>query len=217
MPAFDLSKGPQTLARYDVIGQHSPDSPPTITHVALYNGDREKISFDQDIDVAHMRPPLQSNDTISAHAAAQIPLDTDEIKIIEVWITKIEDEYSQSGVENNWRSQFWIDPPWKDRLNKKNGVRRYRRYSCAGFVMDSHCQVDINLLQVDKETLPDVTEDMIKSAYDISDIAILRRFGVRGDPPWRIVLAGYVLHALKRESKDIRRGPYQPKPGDEHF
>jgi len=99
-------------------------------------------------------------------------------------------------------------------------VRRYRRFSCAGFVLDAHRQVEINLLLVDEEALqalPEVDEQMLVLAYPDANRRRLHRLGVPGNGPWRIILAGYVFHALDRTSQQIRDRPYQAKPGDERF
>lgn len=117
------------------------------------------------------------------------------------------------------KRQYIVDPPWHDVRDSVTGVRRYRRFSCAGFVLDSHLQIDIELLDLDDGVLPEVDKKMLESAYpDVARKgADLEDYGVGGDGPWRIVLAGYVLHALNRPSERIRHEPYQAQSGDELF
>jgi len=118
MPAHDLAQGPQALARYDVLGQHSPSAPRFIQHVALHNADGSDIDHDQVVNVVHMGPPLE-NGEIRVHAAGSVPLATDEVVRIGVWVEKIKDEYIESKIEANssspkkWR-QYVIHPPWED-------------------------------------------------------------------------------------------------------
>ncbi len=217
MPAFDLSQGSQTLARYDVVGQHSDDVPNFIRHVGLFDGEASKVSVDEEVDVAHMGPPLETGRGIRVHTVGRIPLTNDEIKQIEARIEEIADEYEAEDVDR--KRQYIVDPPWHDVRDSVTGVRRYRRFSCAGFVLDSHLQIDIELLNLDDGVLPEVDKKMLESAYPdvVRKGADLEDYGVGGDGPWRIVLAGYVLHALNRPSERIRHEPYQAQSGDELF
>lgn len=115
------------------------------------------------------------------------------------------------------RDQYIIDPPYKDECDPNTGVRRYRRYSCAGFVIDGYRQVNIELLQLDASSLPEVDRQTIESAYAGVSRELLDQFGLHGDGPWRIILAGYVLHALDRSTDDIHKQPYKAQSGDESF
>ena len=217
MPTFDLLQGPQTLARYDVIGEHSANSPRFVRHIALYNADGDEVNHGQRLDVVHMGPPLEPNGKIRAHVAGRVPLTSAEIARIEVWIEKRIDEYRESKPDAG--RQYIIDPPWKDELDTNTGVRIYRRFSCAGFVLDAHLQVDIELLVMDKQALPEVDEQTLASGYPhaVRKWDRIADFGMEGEGPWRIVLAGYVLHALNRSGEEIRHEAYQAQVGDERF
>lgn len=217
MPAFDLAQGRQTLTRYDVVGQHAEDGTRFVTHVALHDADDFAVEADGDVSVVHMSPPLKQGEAIKAHVAGRVPLTNDEIKEISAWIKEIADEYDKTGV--GARDQYVIDPPWKDEIDPNTGVRRYRKYSCVGFVLDGHLQVDIELLRIKKSSLPRINQKTIASGYPgaAENPEQLAEFGVEGPGPWRIVLAGYVLHALDCESEQIRRGPYQAQRGNEQF
>ena len=217
MPAFDLSQGSQTLACYDVVGQHSDDVPNFIRHVGLFDGEASKVGVDEEVAVAHMRPPLETGRGIRVHTVGRIPLTNGEIKQIEARIEEIADEYEAEGAD--WKRQYIVNPPWQDVRDSVTGVRRYRRFSCAGFVLDSHFQIDIELLDLDDGGLPEADKKMLELAYPdvVRKGTDLERYGVGGEGPWRIVLAGYVLHALDRPSELIRREPYQAQSGDELF
>lgn len=215
MPTIDLTQGPKTLSRYDVVGVRSEDQIPFVIHVGLLDEESQSVEAGGEVSAVHMRPPLKKGEAIKVHVAGRVPLTNDEIKKMSIWLEKIDDEYKELRVGK--RSQYIIDPPWKDKCDPNTGVRRYRRYSCAGFVLDSHSQVDIELLQMDKGSLPDVYPKTIKLAYGLNPGPLLSEFGLEDDGPWKVVLAGYVLHALKRTTKQIRQEPYQPKEGDEQF
>lgn len=217
MLAFDLSQGSQTLARYDVVGMHSDDPLRFIRHVGLFDGDASSVSVDEKVKVAHMGPPLETGRVVRAHAVGRVPLTNDEIKLVEAWIVEIADEYETEGAD--WERQYRVDPPWQDVRDPNTGVRRYRQFSCAGFVLDAHQQIDVELLDLDRSVLPEVDKKMLQAAYPdvVRKGTDLEVYGVGGDGPWRIVLAGYVLHALNRPSELIRREPYQAQSGDELF
>ena len=217
MPALDLEHGPQILSRYDVVGTHADRQIRFVTHVGLHNADNRSVEVDDDISAVHMRPPLKQGEAIKAHVAGHVPLTNDEIKEVSAWIEEIADEYHESGADA--RRQFVVDPLWKDEVDPNTGVRRYRRYSCAGFVLDAHRQVGLELLKIDADALPEVDRRIIESAYPEAreHPRLLTQCGLKGNGPWQIVLPGYVLHALGRSTKHIRQGPYQAQPGNEQF
>jgi hypothetical protein len=214
MPAFDLSTTPHSTLRYDVIGQTRFTEDRFVTHVALSDSDISSLRHGANVSVTHMGPPLEGA-WMSAHALGSVPLTNEERHEIEAWIHETEDEYyltAKSPIQ-----QYWIHPPWKDRRDPNTGVRRHRRYSCAGFALDAHRQVGIDLLDIQDSNLPPVGIEQIEKAYPNIPRSLLCRFGLTGDGPWRVVLAGYVLHALDRSTNSIRSQPYTPQPGDEYF
>lgn len=217
MPAFDLAEQAASLSRFDVVGQHSEEVPKFVRHVALFNLDNRDVDHGGTVDVVHMGPPLKTGKQLSADVAGRVPLTNDEINAIETWIEKVADEYRDHKVRG--RRQYRIDPPWKDVSDKNTGVRRYRQYSCAGFVLYAHLRVDVSLLMIDKERLPEVSRETLEAAYpdDFRSPDLLSRFGLQGNGPWPVVLAGYVLHALDRSSDEIRAEPYVAQSGDELF
>jgi len=216
MPAFFLFHGRQTVARFDALAEYSKGARSFVRHVALYDDEALELSDEQVVEVVHMGPPLSMVGRIKARAVGSVPLSTDEIKEVASWTVEIDDEYQREGA--NWLRQYVIDPPWRDEIDPNTGVRRYRRFSCAGFVLDAHNQVGIPLLVIDKEKLPEVNEATLELAYPDHRFRRLREeLGLPGHGPWRIVLAGYVLHALNRTSEEIRRKPYQAHAGDESF
>ena len=214
MPIIDLTQGQKTMSRYDVVGQWSKIIEHFVVHVALL--DEEKLFLEQGdkVNIIHMAPPLKREDEKTVDIGGCIPLTNEEKKQIEIWIEKVADE-----LPNSRRDQYVIHPPWKDEEDPVTHIRRYRRYSCAGFVLDSHRQININLLDIREESLPLVDRQTIISAYpaarEYPDILI--DWGLKGNGPWKVVLAGYILHSLKRPSDEIRSAPYQAKKGDEKF
>lgn len=217
MPAFDLSVQPATLSRYDIVCEHSEEVPKFVAHVALLNEDSREVDHGDTVDVVHMGPPLDFDGQLEVDGAGRIPLTIDQINGIETWIKKVKDEHKPRTAKK--LEQFCIDPPWDDVVDENTGVRRYRRYSCAGFVLYAHLKVDISLLRIDKEILPEVSRETVDAAYPgvLEHPKALAKLGLHGDGPWRIVLAGYVLHALDRSREHIEREPYVVQEGDEYF
>ena len=217
MPTVNLEDG-QFLSRYDVVGMHADRESRFVTHVGLQDADNRFVEVDDEVSVIHMRPPLEHAEDIRAHVAGNIPLEPDEIKQIQAWFEENKDEYDRCKVAP--LEQYIIHPSWKNVVNPNTGVRRYRRYSCAGFVLYGHFQVGVELLNTDTDTLPTVDLATIISAYPWVDghPKLLARLGLEGEGPWNVVLAGYVLHALERTTEQIRdEESYEAQPGDERF
>jgi len=222
MPASTLHNGPKNARRYDVIGVYSEPSESFVRHVGLYSPEGGTLSYDEEVDVTHMGPPLKRSGKATAHVIGTVPLTNEEVKEIGSWIEEVDDEYRRVGVAKP-EQQYCIHPPWRDEVDKNTGARRYRRYSCAGFVLCAYGEVRIRLLDVEQPDLPDVEEQTVLNAYPRLYPLLrghpdrLDGLGLEGTPPWRIVLAGYLFHALNRPTDQIRGGPYRVRPGDETF
>ena len=217
MPAINLVQKPKTLSRYDVVGEQSEREALFVKHVALLNEDNRFTQMGDEVRVVHMGPPLEQEKAIKVHMAGHVPFTNDDIKEVSCWIDEITDEYNDRGVDP--RKQYVIHPAYKDECDPNTGVRRYRRFSCAGFILAGHLEVDIELLQIDDESLPNVEWATIISAYPDAERRRqqLHKYGLEGDGPWKVVLPGYVLHALNRAEDQIRQKPYLANEGDEVF
>ncbi len=217
MPILDLARGPHTLSRYDVIGMYADKERRLIAHVGLHDADRCSAEAEDDVYAVHMRPPLGRGEAMKVHVAGHVPLTSDEIKELSAWIAEVADEYHTAGAERT--RQYVVDPPWKDEVDPNTRVRRYRRYSCVGFVLDGYRQVSIELLKIEAAELPEVDRHTIAAIYPMAgqQSRLLPKFGLCGDGPWRVVLPGYVLHALNRTSAQIRQKPYCAEFGNERF
>lgn len=213
MPAINLDQGPQALSPCDVVGERIDVQTRFVKHVGLFDEDRRSVAMDNDVRVFHMGPPIESG-TINAHTGGRVPLDNNQINKIRTWYEKVKDETPVSA-----RRQYVIRPAWKDEPDPNTGVKRYRRYSCVGFVLDGHLKVNIELLDTDEDKLPPVDIQTIISAYPDAEEhpSLLSYYGLEGNGPWKVVLAGYVLHALNRSTDEIRKEPYQAQEGDEQF
>ena len=83
-------------------------------------------------------------------------------------------------------------------------------------------------MNTEEQNLPDVDFGMLLKAYpEVEREEVLKRLtegltrddlGIPGDGPWRIVLAGYVFHALDEiKAADLRSRTHTPKSVDEAY
>ncbi len=89
-------------------------------------------------------------------------------------------------------------------------------------VIEAYREVEIDLLQTDPETLPSVSLESLARQYPALATLLQRpqvreAYGIPGEGPWSVVLAGYVMNALVRTAEVIRRQPYKAESGDEFF
>lgn len=209
MPAFALTNEPETLLRYEVIGERPEHF---VKHVGLLDEDSRSIAAGDSVSAVHMAPPLKRESMIF-HVTAHVPLTSVEVKQLSSWIEENLDELKVI----KRRNQYIIDPPWKNITDSNTGILRYRRFSCAGFVLWSHSQVGIELIDLNPRSLPEINRETIAAAYVLNPQLSLEDWGLSGEGPWRIVLPGYILNALNRSTDEIRRNAYQVQPGDEFF
>ena len=89
-------------------------------------------------------------------------------------------------------------------------------------MIEAYREVDIDVLETESERLPFVSLDALKTQYPesarlLDNPQVREAFGIRGDGPWAVVLAGYVLNSLDRLEAEIRLTPYRASVGDEFF
>ncbi|MBN2476360.1 MAG: hypothetical protein JXB62_17235 [Pirellulales bacterium] len=144
-------------------------------------------------------------------------LDLDDREGIEDWLAEVDTE---PPPENPFK-RYVVRPHCDWQTAPETGRRLYRRFSCAGFVVECYRSVGINLVNTREADLPDVEYAMIKHAYpQVKDRANVQEamggltlddLGLGGDGPWQVVLAGYVFHALDEISdENPRAAPHAP-------
>ena len=220
MPAQRLSNDPVSVGKYDVAGvdADSPMLPNFVRHVGLFGDERKELRRNEQLPLVHMGPPLGVNEgEIPVHAVGTAGLSTDDILQVQVFVDDRAGEYEAAKIRNP-RAQYCVIPHAEPH-EEPDGTVTYWKFSCAGFVIEAYRYVDLDLLVTDQERLPPVDVDLIEAAYPgIFDSARRReRYNLRGDGPWKIVLAGYVINALDRPVDAIRGIPYQPVSGDGFF
>lgn len=220
MPAQRLSNNPIVVGRYDVVASESGRVPGFVSHVGMTAKGREKLRSGGTVLWIEMQPPLSSSRVFPVDAVGWADLTTDEIRDIRMFVEELEREYeaqNRRGV-----SQYWILPHRCEHREDDNTVT-YRRFSCAGFVVEAYGAANIDLVTAKGEALPQVSLEVLRNAYPPPIYGMLTRlgeqgrFGLSGAGPWRILLPGYVLNAMARSAQEIRSEPYRPVAGDEFF
>jgi hypothetical protein len=146
-------------------------------------------------------------------------LTVDEVLQLQVFVDEQILEYEAAKLR---RDQQYVIAPHVDDHISNDGTVICHRYNCAGFVIEAYRTIDIDLLQTSPASLPSVALATLATQYP--DVARLlenpkfrEKFGIPGDGPWPVVLAGYVLNGLDRPEEDVRATPHRPSVGDEFF
>lgn len=223
MPTHRVTQEPVCLRVYDAIGQDSERIPEFIRHVGLSTEQREQLRCREAISMVHMAPPLQIETAPDcAHVVGSVPLTSDEIQQMSVFIDELRSEFEANDAREI--HQYVIRPhvlPKRD----SDGTTIYMRFNCAGFVIEAYRAAGIDLLHTFDDDIPMCSlQDLLLAYPDVSDHLQNAAFRQReqinlpGEGPWPVVLPGYVLNALAREEEVLRtEGPYHAVPGDEYY
>jgi hypothetical protein len=217
MPAQRLGNQPVSVRKYDVAAQDSDATPDFVGHVGLSDEQRDDVRSDSEISLVHMRPPLRRGDAgCPVHAIGTAGLTASQLRQMGVFVDEHVSEYEAERIRG--LKQYVIHP----HVREPDADVPCRRFSCAGFVIEAYRDAGLDLIVTEAARLPGVTLETLLSAYpDLSDrlrnTAKRSLFGLEGQGPWPVTLAGYVLNALDRTTDEIRKGPYTPSSGDEFF
>ncbi len=221
MPAERLSDSPIAVRKYDLAGQDSASVHEFVRHVGLALLDYDSVTSQLPaVRLLHMAPPILKDgdeDATPVQTIATVELTADEQRQIEIFADEHDSEFDANG-QRRPIFQYVICPHTKDPDEKTP----FRRFNCAGFAIEAYRQAGLVLLIDHIASLPKVTLDVLKKAYpdqaDELDRAGIRQYlGLEGEGPWPVLLAGYVINAMDRDSDSIRKAPYAAKVGDEYF
>ncbi len=219
MPAEKLPSGPPTRSvtapAYSIVGMYSePTEKRFVRHVAIL-AEESSLESGKRAAVWHMGPPLVSGERTkkrihgaqieSVHLSGRVPLDLDQMEGIKDWLEEVDKE---SAPEDPFK-RYLVRPHCVWHIAPETDRPLYRRFSCVGFVLECYKSVDIDLVNTEESDLPEVDFETLVKAYPGlgRDELLLQRamrgvtrddLGIAGEGPWRIVLAGYVFHALER-------------------
>jgi hypothetical protein len=222
MPAIRLGGTTVTIRKYDVIALDSTVESEFIGHVALAGERKSSFGESDELSLVHMMPPLERGTSHSPiNCVGTVGLTVDEMRQIDVFVDELESEYEAARIRNDQRRQYVIAPHAHDVL-ADDGTVIFRRFNCGGFVIESYREIGIDLLLTDPNNLPAVSlETLVRQYPDLATLlhnpAVREKYGIPGDGPWSVVLAGYVMNALNRTAEEIRRQPHTADVGEAFF
>jgi hypothetical protein len=199
-----------------------------VRHAALLAGPSELPSTD-DVRVWHVGPPLVAGGQSAAEArgfptcrveiVSDLALTARERNYVAAWLAAVDKERRPRRP-----FQHYVVHPHVKWQRSETGRRLYRRFSCVGFVVECYRAAEIDILDTDGR-YPEVDDATLTLAYpDLARIedaspAVRARLGftsrqdlgLHGGPKLRIILPGYVFHALRRATAaDPRPSAYLP-------
>ena len=217
---------PTSFQPYSIVGVYADSGPAGfVRHLALLK-DNASLNGPEKVDVYHMGPPIVAGPqsatapfarrSCRADILSDIALDAEERESIEDWLAEVEKE---DRTDLKPFQQYVVVPHVAWVVAPETGRRIRRRFSCVGFVIECYAAAAIVLVDTGV-ALPDVDEATLKVAYEeLARIEANDRLkarcgfksredlGLHGIGPWKVVLAGYVFHSLKRVTI------YTPRPG----
>lgn len=218
MPAQRLDNTPITVRRFDVAAQDSGDIPEFVRHIGLAQRHQQGVTRkNAALTLIHMGPPLSKHAlALEIDATATAALTANETMQIRAFIDELQLEYAAQ--EARGFRQYVIHP----HATEPDRQFPFRRFNCAGFVVEAYRDAGIELVQLDDGSLPRVSLETLKRAYPDQAKSLERKklratLGLDGDGPWPVLLAGYVINAMARLAPLIRNVPFVPSIGDEFF
>ena len=221
MPSYRVSGSIVTLSLYDVVGQDG--EPNFIEHVGLAAKDGQQNSGA--IEVVHMGPPLQKDGQMKPHARGTVNLDFGEIKKIENFIDRHDGEHAATKKLRGialllHAADIYCIHPHATPHRERDGRYVRTRFSCTGFVFEAYNYAGIEL--VDDSEMPPIDLKRLKQMYPkfarrLDDHTFRESMGLSASGDWRLMLCGYLLHALNRDAAIIRSTPYVPSGTDAYF
>lgn len=220
MPAKRLDSEGTLVGPFHILGTDSELDPFMVLHVGFYSATdlgHIPLALGDTAPVIHMSPRFEVNGQLCCTVWGHSGLKDSEINALYSWLDRHEDEFRTTSRLSPW--MHYIASPCSETIeNKKNGVRRYRRFSCAGLIQEAFREaVGITLVELSDDALPQLDIDEIVKYYPAArDERIRRRIGL-DRKPYSILLPGYLFHALDRSSAEIRHMPHRPKKEHSSF
>lgn len=221
MPAYRIGSVPSSVSHWDVAGQDAASDEHFIGHIGLSIEQRDDLTFSSRVvHLAHMGPPLTrdaDDDVESIDVVGSTNLTSDEQMRIETFVDELETEYESQKARA--KRQYVIHPHF---VEYDEDQYPFPRFNCGGFVVEAYREIDIDLIRTGDFSLPAVDLDTLIKAYPAQERRLRRQsfrelYGLTGDGPWPVLLAGYVIHAMDRDAEECRTERYQACRGDEYF
>ena len=230
MPGHRLQRNEQSsLERFSVVGKYArPDQDDFVQHVALLRDDCE-LEFSSEVDVWHTAPPIVAGGRTSqaasneqqrcaVHAVSYLEdLSAEEVAGIETTLAEIDHQTQPVRPPLGLLAQYVVHPPVQWVMDRTTGTKRFRRFSCVGFVQECYdAGAGIPLLDLAADMPPVDLATLVATYGDqIGNVRLRKYLGIHGSEPWPIALAGYLMHALSKPAEQVRGSPHVPSSVDE--
>jgi len=214
MPAIQL--GERSASAFELIGVFGSVGS-SISHVGL-TAEPCIVRKDDLVPVIHMGPPLALSPPamINPSVLAWLPLSREEEEGLSAWL---------SDMSTRQQSCQYVALPSEERICDPTSKRVTGwRFSCAGFVNAAYRDGASVQLLVNEEDLPDLLFESIHEIWSHIDErvaqneiifrSLMRRFGICGAGPWKILAPGFLIHALNAGRGAL---PYSPIGSDINF
>jgi hypothetical protein len=220
MPAERLGTAVVPIREFDVIARDSAGHSGFVGHLALAAAGLPSHRPSDLVPVIHMRPPLENLGLCVADCVGSVGFTAEQKFQVRLFAEELDSEYRAMQLRSPLDQ--YVICPHASVFSSSDDTVVFRRFSCAGFVIEAYREAGVELLRTDLALLPLVTLDELKSQYP--DLARhldkekeRQKLGIGGDGPWPVLLAGYVLNSLARTSAEIHATPYLSRPGDGFF
>lgn len=195
----------QRVKRYSIIGEQSAGG---VCHVGLLAIEND-VSAGDEVTVHHMTtqalrlepaPSSPGETRMSAHVIGWVGengLTRAQTDDVETWLERLQTLRREVV-------KYAVHPPYQVEKDAESRVVS-RRYSCAGFVV--HCYFEgaqVALVEgvsgevFDDSRLPRIGVEDIVRIWPMPGLSVPRllgRVGLTGEPPWPVLLPGYLLDA----------------------
>jgi hypothetical protein len=162
---------------------------------------------------------------MTASIVGSVGLSVEETNQIKVFIDEHRTEHLASlRLEPAGKYKTYLIRPHVQPESAMDGTVKFVRFSCVGFAIEAYRDAGIDVVVTDEALLPDVQLETLLNAYPGATVESWEwlnnryKWGCNGDGPWRVVLPGYVFHALSKIARGSRSfQAYIPQAGDERF
>lgn len=209
MSAFHLTSEVISAPCFSVVGSCANKN--AVRHVGLL-AEATSICRGTEVSVNHMAGPvvhLQLPGPMTAHTVGWLSeeLSDEDRRCVTQWLEEL----------NKRKSEIFYSPfpAVEYKTDSVSGKRVPSKFSCAGFVQTCFEEALDIVLVVPEEKLPEVNAHTLGSVWGAREVEVaqLRRH-LEKPGPWKILLPGYLFHALRCLRAAL---PYAPAAADPAF
>jgi hypothetical protein len=198
--------GERDAARFEVVGERA-GAAAAVKHLGMLAA-AARVPIGAQVPVVEMTlggVSIQPPDTMQSDVLARLPLTDAEEADLAVWLANLDTD----GVTKRYKA-LPADEAIVDPVSRK--ITRWF-FSCAGFVCRAY-RVATSLTLVDTAALPPSALELIVEVWETNEPRRLALAGLRGVPPWPVLLPGHVLRAIHAGRAGL---PYSPTVADARF